>query len=63
MKCQRCRTNKAIYNVVSPVCHSSITTPLCPACFQEGIDAKEIIWIGSKPFGFCVDHDHAGAVA
>lgn len=56
MQCHRCRQHKAIYNVVAPACHIAHTVSLCPACFQEGIDANEIRWIGSKPFGFCVDH-------
>lgn len=53
--CIRCQKMPSIYNVVAPLCMRSVTAPLCPRCFQEGIDAGEIVWLGAKPYGICAD--------
>jgi len=59
MNCSYCFIQKAIYNVVPPVCVQEAAgiknAPLCPRCFQEGIDNGEIVWLGSKPYGICAD--------
>lgn len=51
--CKRCHARSAVYTVVAPVCMNSMSTPLCPVCFQSGIDAKEIVWLGDTSYGIC----------
>jgi hypothetical protein len=57
--CIRCQKNLSVYNVTAPICMDSITAPLCPSCFQSGIDAGEIVWLGDKPYGICSDCETA----
>lgn len=53
--CGYCLSNKGIYNVIPPVCLHTIgsTVPVCPGCFQIGIDSGAIVWYGDKPYGIC----------
>jgi hypothetical protein len=51
--CFYCFINKSVYNVTAPVCVGGITAPLCPSCFQNGINEGEIVWIGNSPVGIC----------
>ena len=57
--CSYCFINPSVYNVVTPVCVQEAvglkSAPLCPSCFQRGINMKEIEWIGDKPYGICAD--------
>lgn len=55
--CSYCFINKAIYNVIPPVCVTEAVgltnAQMCPTCFQKGINEGEIVWIGDKPYGIC----------
>lgn len=55
--CVRCDKNHAHYNVIAPLCLGSVIAPLCPPCFQDGIDHGEIAWLGDRPYGICADHE------
>lgn len=59
MNCVRCGIFKAQYDVRAPLCLNSVIVPLCPTCFQDGIDHGEIVWLGDKPYGICEDHEHS----
>lgn len=55
--CVRCGQNRAHYNVIAPICLGSANAPMCPSCFQDGLDHGEIVWLGAKPYGICADHE------
>ncbi len=56
MTCNRCGLNRSRYNVVRPPCVGIGNVKLCPACFQQGINKGNIVWVGSRAYGVCEDH-------
>ena len=60
MDCVRC-DQKAHYKVLAPLCFNSVPVYFCPACFQSGIDAGAIAWLGDEAYGICADHEEHAA--
>lgn len=59
IRCNASRRPSALYNVISPICMDSVRVQLCPSCFQAGIDAGEIVWLGQDPYGICAECEAA----